>query len=144
MVNSNSTLDDIYHLIGKLRADKKRIEEQVREIDANIEAAKRTLHLLRENSNVTGPASSVIPISAAELVGKSQLQALITIAEKNDGVVSVKDAKHILLDAGIMHNPKTAYQQITAILIKNKRFEWAATGKYRLTTTSQPSLSLTS
>lgn len=62
----------------------------------------------------------------------THMQALITIAEANDGIVKVTKAKRILLQAGLKKNPKTAAQGITSVLSRSNRFEHTGRGEYTL------------
>lgn len=130
MVTEDSRESDVLGLIGSLHAQEKEIEEQLTQVRSNIDAAQLVLSLLREQRGL--PAHPGDPL-VERVRGMTHMQALITIADANDGVVRVREAKRILLQSGLKKNPKTAAQGITSALVRSDRFEHTGKGEYTLT-----------
>jgi hypothetical protein len=131
MVTQETSLTGLLNLIADLRAREKEQEMALQETKRNIDAVQRTLTLLRERNGL--PAEEFASrFSRASFEGKTQVEALVTIAEHSQGYVKVTEAKRILLEAGVLPKAKTAYQQVTSTLIRSRRFEKAGPGQYRL------------
>lgn len=131
MVTQETSLSGLLNLIADLRAREKDQEMALDETRQNIDAVQRALALLRERNGL--PADEPIPrFSPASFQGKTQVQALVTIAQHSQGYIKVTEAKRILLEAGVLPRAKTAYQQVTSTLIRSRRFEKAGPGEYRL------------
>ncbi len=131
MVTQETSLSGLLNLIADLRAREKEQEIALDETRQNIDAVQRALALLRERNGL--PADEPIPrFSPVSFQGKTQVQALVTIAEHSQGYIKVTEAKRILLEAGVLPRAKTAYQQVTSTLIRSRRFEKAGPGEYRL------------
>ena len=131
MVTQESTLTGLLNLIADLRAKEKELDAELEEVRRNIEAVQRASVLLRAKYGL--PAESPKDESVYEaLRGKTLIAALIDLAGSNNGVVKVTEAKRLLLEAGLLGNPRTAYQGITATLLRSNRFERVMPGAYRL------------
>lgn len=131
MVTQETSLTGLLNLIADLRAREKEQETVLQETRRDIDAVQRALALLRERNGL--PADQPVPsFSPASFQGKTQVEALVTIAEHSQGYIKVTEAKRILLEAGVLPRAKTAYQQVTSALIRSPRFEKAGPGEYRL------------
>jgi len=141
MVLQDNTQSGLLGLIADLRTAEKEHETKLEEIRRNIDAVQLALSLLRERQGLPPPHADTA-LLVDRVRGKSHLDALAIIAEANNGIVTVTEAKRVFLQAGLKKNPKTAYQGITSVLIRSDRFEYAEPGKYRLLRDgSQPLLS---
>lgn len=132
----NSYYDDLSMLASELRAKEREqmaalelAQRRLEETRKQREAIETTLALMRQRFGISEPSNG---LQAKDLVGMTYEAALIEFAKANEGKVRVLKAKPIFIAAGIAKNPKTAYQQITAVLIRSKRFEWCDSGTYQL------------
>jgi hypothetical protein len=129
MPNGSSVNNELSALLAGLRADRKKRQEEVDVIDQRIAAVETTLGLLRQRLGLpqdTGP-------DVSDLLGKTQLDALVTIAEKNDGYFKVQEAKRLMLRAGLIRNPKNANSILYTLLGRHPdRFERVGPGEFRL------------
>jgi hypothetical protein len=131
MVTQDSEPTRLLNLIAQLRARERELESELGQAKSDIEAVQRALALLRGQNGV--PIEDAMQgISVESLKGMSYLAAITAIARTNNGKVKVIDAKRLLLEAGVSLNPKTAYQMITATLIRSNRFQRIAPGTYQL------------
>ena len=73
-----------------------------------------------------------VPIASEELAGKSQLEMLTYIAQRNDGLIKSAWARRLMVAAGAFKNPKNANSSIYTILSRSPRFEDVSRGVYRL------------
>lgn len=131
VVSQDSTQTGLLNLIAELRAREKEQERVLEETKGNIQVVQKALELLRERYGIPEEQPER-KTDLASLRGMTLLKALITVAEANHDRVKVNETKRMFLEAGVMGNPKTAYQRITSTLIRSNRFEWAAPGEYRL------------
>lgn len=68
-----------------------------------------------------------------KLTGLTQKDALVAMAEAQDGTVKVSEAKRIFILARLAHGkPKYIGPHIHAILTTDERFEWIAPGTFKL------------
>lgn len=131
MVTQDSTLTGVLNLIADLRAREKELKAELEDVQLNIEAVQRTSALLHKDHGL--PAEGPDLESAyEELRLMSYHQALVALAENRGGRIRVTGAKRILLEAGLMPSSKTAYQQLTARLVRSRRFVRVAPGEYEL------------
>ena len=124
----------VLELLSDLRAQRRAAEDQLASVDAALGAVERTLSLLNpgaENQDESEPASPP-EFSPYLFAGKSQLQAIIMVAEGSGGVVTVKEAKRMLLETRLTGSKKCASQVATSTIVRSGRFEWIAPGAYRL------------
>jgi hypothetical protein len=137
ITSQESTLTGLLNLIAELRGREKQQEASLDETRHNIEAVQTALQLLRDRYGILATQ----PERKAEieaLRGQKMLPALIEIAKSNYHVVKVTEAKRMLLEAGTIGNPKTAYQRITSALVRSDRFEHIRPGEYRLVAVEPP------
>lgn len=62
----------------------------------------------------------------------TQVQALVTIAKHNDGLVRAQEAKRLLIKAGVMRETKNSTNIIHAVILRSDKFERVRSGEYRL------------
>lgn len=131
MATQESMVTRVLHLVSDLRAREKELKAALEEVQLNIEAVQRTSALLREEDGLSAEPSDRESVNE-ELRNMSYHEALVMLAGSNNGRIKVKDAKRILLEAGAIANPKTAYQQLTARLVRSNHFVRVAPGEYEL------------
>ena len=71
------------------------------------------------------------------LKGKTQLDALIHIASRNDGHFKVVDAKRLMVESGIIKKPKNALSMLYTIINRSGKFDKVSPGEYKLVTQEQ-------
>jgi len=135
MPNGNSMLSELSRLIADLRREREEIGKRLAEADNQIQAVEVTMNLYRKTGVVHEPAA--YKTLALELQGMTQLKALIHIASKTNGRLKVVDAKRLMLEAGLIRNPKTALSMLYTIISRSGKFEKTSPGKYRLVTPEQ-------
>lgn len=139
-MESNARFEsEVLSLLSQLNAEKEKLQSEHKAemlaLDQKIEAVSTTARLLRassEGSVMTLPArrSIVIP---GNLRGKSTREACIEIAEQNNRLLKVGDAKDALVLAGIVRSKKHAWGAIYTALSRSKEFEKGPTpGTFRL------------
>jgi len=129
MANGSLVNNELSALLAGLRAERKNRQQQVDEIDQRIAAVETTLALLRQRSGLPEERGPDI----SDLLGKRQLDALVTIAKKKDGCFKVQEAKRLMLRAGLIRNPKNANSILYTLLGRHAdKFERVAPGEFRL------------
>ena len=86
---------------------------------------------LRRNRN--GRRTTTLNVSTDELRDKSLDEALVYIAERNEGVVPSTAAREVLIAAGVLKGSQVG-NRLWAALDRSERFEREAKGRYRLVT----------
>ncbi|HLK19894.1 MAG TPA: hypothetical protein VKT81_13110 [Bryobacteraceae bacterium] len=130
-------------LLAKLKAKKealqKEYEGKVAEVDREIESVSTTARLLREPPSVLEVrVSESLAVSDGslmnQLMGKTARQALVLIAEANQGIVRITDAKRLLIGAGVIKKPKHAWGATYTNLMRSPEFEKVSgqAGTFRL------------
>ena len=89
---------------------------------------KRRAPTIREQRRRDDP----VPISSEELAGKSQVEMLTYIAQRNDGRIKSAWARRFVVAAGAFKDPENASVGIYKILSTSPRFESVSRGVYRL------------
>jgi hypothetical protein len=123
-------LDELVGLIVRLRNRKAEIEAQLSSLEAQINAVETTLKLLKDER---GPDLSQMNSSfISELHDKSLIEALITIAQKRENRLIVKEAKRLLIQAGLINNAKNALSILYTTISRSGRFEKIKPGEYKV------------
>lgn len=149
MVSSDSTIIELSNLIGNLHKErdeavKKRAEldEQVKAIEQQIQAVETTLRLIRHNGH---PTEADVYDSLIERLKKQRRRrpkkkritlknALVEIAKviSLNGAFKAREAKRVMLNAGLVANPENADSIVYALLDRYDDFEKVEPGIYRL------------
>lgn len=129
----------IQHLtqhLGDLEAKRSRL---VQEVEKEIEHVRATIASLKNTSLsaerfgdlfVSGPVMSEFPL--AKIRNMTQVQALVTIAKHNNGIIHAQEAKRLLIKAGVMRQTKNSTNIIHAVIVRSEKFEKVKPGEYRL------------
>jgi len=122
---------ELVELKRKLQAKIGALEQQLTDSKAKYQAVITTLDMLgyREHDDVTQGNLLVVQ---SEFKGLTQVQALEKIARANHGRFTMRDAKRILLSAGLIKNPKNAYNILFSAIQRSDRFVRIAPGEYEL------------
>ena len=154
MTDKPITYADLERLRGDLDRRQSELMKQIEDVSRKLESVTTTIALLRgqelplshklglstaSHANVSSPQITAIPKSQFygggaiyEFGGKTQLQALIHIAEQNNGVVEAGKAKRLLLTAGLIKNPKNAANIIFNVINRSEKFKRRSPGIYEL------------
>lgn len=125
MANGSSFLDEMAEMLAEererlktFRAGVTRVRERIRHLEATIQMYRRR-HQMSE------------PVRASDLKGKTQLEALLFLAEKNNGQFTVAEAKRLLLEAEMLsrRNPSTI---LYTLIRRSDRFDKVKAGVYKL------------
>ena len=125
MASETTVLD----ILSRIRAEQAELQEKMTRTDEDVRALERTLELIRSLKEQT-PAPRE-PHLATEYAGMSQEQAVEHLARLQDGVVTVTQAKRMLVETGLTKSTK-AYQVASNRITRKGRFDWIAPGTYRL------------
>lgn len=127
------TVTELQDMLSHLHDQLKIRERAVEAMRRDIEAVERTIAIMRihDGAPLSNGASEPISVDPSEVMGASQMDALMLLADRNGGLVRVKEAKRLFVEAGLTKSKKAASQIITSRLIRSGRFEWAESGTYR-------------
>ena len=135
MASERDILDIISLLRGRRGEIEESIQQQLASVDADIAAAERTLELRREL--LGAPLHEANGLVASDLRGMSQMQALRAIAMHNDGILVIRDARRLFIEANLT-TTRYISQAIRAIANRSGRFEYHSPGRLRLLTQPEP------
>ena len=126
-----------------MKAIQKEIDALARRIDrlrATLENDERHRDALQLTLEHFQPAqkqkrrrATTLIVSPDELRDKSLDEALVYIAERNEGVVPSTAAREVLIAAGVLTGSQLG-NRLWAALDRSERFEREAKGRYRLVT----------
>jgi hypothetical protein len=116
----------LYQKVERLRGELRAAEEELR-------AVTTTLQLLtkgrgREEQEIEAKVEAFIH----ELHGLTQVEALIKLAKANDNRFKSREAKRILLAAGLIRSRKNAANILFTTIQRSERFKRIAPGEYEL------------
>jgi hypothetical protein len=134
-------------VVNKLRADQKKIQEELEQIrkpiaqlEADLQSIQGALAFyqrkatapskLAELQEVLTEAMATIPM--ARLKGLSHEAAVVAIAKYNGGTVRTQEAKRLMIKAGIMSPTKNATNMAHNAIQRSEKFDWVSPGEYRL------------
>jgi hypothetical protein len=119
--------------LGELEAKRNRL---VQDVEKEIEHVRATITSLRGGTAPPAEQSETLPFVAEFPVSRirnmTQVQALVTIAKHNDGVIRAQEAKRLLIKAGVMRETKNSTNIIHAVILRSEKFERIRPGEYRL------------
>ena len=117
----------------RVRLERKveRLARQYEETKKQYESVVIAMGLLTDPST-KGFSDGKTSIEVDELAGKTLKQALLYVAEKHGGVLSVTPARKFLIEAGVVRNGQSGSNRINSTLMEMAEFERVSRGKYRL------------
>lgn len=130
-----TTEKEALDLIAMLKAKRLQAEESLARTDEDLRVVERFLQLKRELLGETKPTPAPEPTSnvkASDLMWLSQMDALDLIADRNDEVVVVKEARRLFIEARLSRS-KFVSQGIHGKLARSGRYELFDVGRYRRT-----------
>lgn len=133
----DSTLDTLLTLVNNLQKQRDEKAEQLKTIDSDLEAVKRTVSLLLEET--LSKLDTTLKDITKTIRGLTHKNALVAMAKSNKGTIKVSDAKRGLIAAGLVKgNPKYISGHVYNLLKDDARFTWIAPGTFKLVHEGQP------
>ena len=120
-----SEIDSLTRKIDRLRATLKDAEQRQGALALTIQ------HFQEPATPSRRRRSTTIDIEPTELQGKTLDEALIYIAERNDGIVQSTGARHLLTEAGLLTGSQVG-NRLWSALDHSERFTRESKGRYRL------------
>ena len=139
-VNDNTYLD-LIALRDRLDTRQTELQAELEDVTRKLESVSTTLALLDGSAMPLahrvaiahgGDAASAVPIDVGSLRGMKQVEALTKIAEHGGGQFRTTVAKKLLLQAGLISNPKNANNILFSVIQRSGKFERVEPGVYRL------------
>lgn len=128
----NTTLNNLLELKSRLEAARDRFSKRLDDIARQLNSVSETIDLIGGNASQKGASSVDLHVSPDEVREMTQLQALIHIAEKNNGRLRVAPARLLIVKAGIMKAGKNASNVLFSAIDRSERFERIKRGVYKL------------
>jgi len=139
MRTNDATYTELIALRDRLDAKHSELHAELQDVSRKLESVSTTLALLDGSSMpishrlaVASGNSAAPPIDVASLRGMKQLEALTRIAQHNGGQLRTTTAKKLLVQAGLISNPKNANNILFAVIQRSGKFERVEPGVYRL------------
>jgi hypothetical protein len=128
--NKTQTHSELLELQDKLRNKHEYYLKQLEQVTADLNVVTRTLELLEDKGTRKQEEYPIVP--PALLKDMTQLDALKAIARANNGKFYVKDAKRLLVAAGLIENPKNVSSIVHTLIDRSDAFHRVRRGLYRL------------
>ena len=126
------TLPAIQSEIDSLTRKIDRLSATLKDAEQRREALALTIQHFQEPASPSRRRqSTTIDIEPTELHGKTLNEALIYIAERNDGIVQSSEARHLLTEAGLLTGSQVG-NRLWSALDHSERFTRESKGRYRL------------
>ena len=125
--NNQGQENDLIGLMQRLKEKRESLVRMLEQVDEDYKAVTKTMALLRQ---VT--AEVPITIVPLDLHGKTQLQAVIEIAQANGGRIKLTEARDILVANGLMKKTKNSTTIIYNTVVRSGKFEHTGKGEYGL------------
>ena len=117
------------------------IEKQLSELQKELSEIKEKISAYRLVSEECADApAETETVGMDELRGTSLKEALVVLAERNNGELNVYQARPLLVGAGLLRGePRSISSRLHDALMSSKRFEQAGErGRWRLVSESEP------
>ena len=125
------TAHSIQHEIDTLTRKVDRIRATLEDTVRRRDALALTLQHFEPSPPSRHRRATTLDIEPTELQGKSLDEALIYIAERNDGIVQSTGARHLLTEAGLLTGSQVG-NRLWSALDHSERFMRESKGRYRL------------
>lgn len=138
MSNNDSTYIELISLRDRLDARQTELQGELEDVTRKLESVSTTLALLDGSDamplahRVAVSRATTASIDIASLRGLKQVEALTKIAKHNGGKIQTAVAKRLLLQAGLIKNPKNANNILFSVIQRSGKFERVEPGVYRL------------
>ncbi len=146
MSTNDKTYNDLVTLRDRLDARQSELQAELEDVTRKLDSVSTTLALLEgdvmplsHRVAVSIPASYpaqspgiATPVDVASLRGMKQIEALTKIAQHSGGQLRTSIAKRLMLQAGLIKNPKNANNILFSVIQRSGKFERVEPGIYRL------------
>ena len=135
MDNNKPSHLDLMELKQSLQEKLDALYKQVERTKRDYESVVNTLQLLgyKQVADLTLNNATLLHLDATGYKGLTQAQALEKIARENGGRFRMKDAKRILVAAGLIKTPKNANNILHNVVQREEgKFRRVAPGEYEL------------
>lgn len=127
MNGTDSFLEELAKLARIARQEYEQFQTLASEALARIKALETTEKLYRASYALPEPTADV-----DSLVGLTQLQALLKIANKNGGRFRVQEARRLMTQAGLIKSRKNASSILYTLIARSGIFQKVAPGEYEI------------
>lgn len=138
MANGIEATDQLSEILAELRQEHTHAFDRVAHLEQEIKAVEAVIRVLRERR----PGGITDTVDPSDLRGKTQIEALVTMAKKGKGEIKITEAKRLMLQAGLIRTPKNAFSILYTVIKRSDRFDRVKSGVYKLRSykppTSQP------
>src|ERR1022692_242249 len=135
MQNRDQVIEHLIQHLEELGAKRNRLTQEVDKEMEHVRAAiesLRTTSPLQERAHLVPSLLLVPEFPIAKIRNMTQVQALVTIAKHNNGIIYAQEAKRLLIKAGVMRQTKNSTNIIHAVIVRSEKFEKVKPGEYRL------------
>jgi hypothetical protein len=126
-----ATEERLRRKIEDMRGPLAQAEEDLRSIAGTIAFYERSAPV-PQSATLNLTANPVSVFSAASIRNMTQKQAVVAIARHNGGIIRAQEAKHLMIQAGIMKVTKNSTRMVHNAIISSDRFDRIAPGTFRL------------
>ncbi len=113
-----------------LKAKQQSLMDEISGLEKTLEHLNATIRLLEKETTQAESRQAEFPIG--KLRRLTQLQAVVTIAKYNGGIVKAQEARHLMIRAGVMRDTKNSTNITHNVILRSEKFERIAPGEYRL------------
>lgn len=132
MENKQALYAELVTLRNRLQGRFDALRQQLHEVQHQLDSVNTTLLLVGHRT----PSGTIIPLDPSILRDKTQIEALVAIAQAGGNRLRTLDAKKLLIRAGKIKTPKNANNIMFTAITRSKRFRKVEPGVYELTSTN--------
>jgi hypothetical protein len=133
MENNKHASEELQELKQKLQARMESLQQEYQEAKENYQSVVRTLGLLGIKPLLDLNPGTALSVITPAFRGLTQAQALEKIARDRGGRLKIREAKKIMLEAGLIKTAKNANNIIYNVIQREEgKFRRIAPGEYEL------------
>ena len=126
-INKTAILNEIVSLKKK----RDRLNVSLQDTTSLLDHLQKTLEHFIPHSNKRAPKVEALRIEPNTLRGKGLTEALVYLAEQNDGIVKNYAVRPLLVDAGILRGDRPEHA-LSLALRNSERFESVSRGVFKM------------
>jgi hypothetical protein len=130
-METSNRYSELVDLKRRLQARLDTLQQQLADAKVKYQAVVTTLEMLGYRAHEDIAQGNLLVVQS-EYKGLTQVQALEKIARENHGRFTMRDAKRILLAAGLIKNPKNASNILFSAIQRSDKFSRVAPGEYEI------------